>query len=395
MKKLLSLLILCSTILYAGEINDRGTYSANYPRIGVVSHTYGTIDNYLRKFHIPYTTIPYKELENKDTYKKYDVIYFPSGIEKEINTSLYILSRSRKIEGVTSVDNEYYRIKEDKLASNIEAYVKSGGKAIFCGYSQKFAQKAFNNFILYNNFPNIGLRGNSIIEPQNKLHKYNKNNISTFFNYEAYWVSSNIKKGHTLAVAKCPTPYGIKKSIIASETKYGKGIFYTIAYTGTADISQFARYFTINIHFENFRLKLQRLIKAWEQTPIDFAEDKNLESDTSNTYMLKTGSELNTVFAIFESGIYRIDIFDCHKKLVFSKNNITNKFVQDFENISNQNIYVRIFPQGGSTGNIYAIATAEGKRIFPYFRKILLSSISLIVLTIVTLYLRLRRYAGR
>lgn len=379
--------------LYSIE-DDNGTYKAIYPRIGVVTHEYGIIDKYLDLYNIPYDIIQYRNLENEKTYSKFDVIYFPSGIEKEITASLNILARARKIEGVSSKE-DFYRIEDSKLAELISLFVKKGGTAVFSGYSLKFAQMGFDAFELYNKFPNLGMQGAVVIEPQNDLLKYYRTPLSSYMNYEAYWVAADIKNGTSLAETFCPTPYGTKKMVVAGKSDFGKGKYYFLSYTGNNEAREIMRYLTVNILFESYENKLRRLVNAWEQTVVDSAVGKNVKTDISNVFHLKCRDGFVSVYGIFEKGVYCVEIFDEDEKLIFSKNRIVDKFVWSFKNEDSASLTVKIYPQGGVTDSIYSVATASGRRILPYFRKTVISFFSLLVFTVIAVYLRLKKYAGR
>ncbi len=390
MKKVFALVIITASVnLHAV------TYTVNHPVVGVIENRFDDVAMYLEKYKIPFEYIAYKDLENPEVYLKYDVIYYPSGIESEINSSIDIRARERRIEAVT-FNTEFYRIKDEKISSLLRDFVKSGKTVVCSGYSAKFLNEAFDYFTLYNDFPNMGLYGFTEAIPRNRLSNYIQFRTGTVMNYDGYWVAEKINDGEVLLEAECNTPLGMLKSVSAGRRIFRSGgEAYYVSELGTMEKDRIMRFFTVSVLFDKYSLKMKRLVKAWDQTFLDYAVDRNFSFDNGREFKLDVKKGKNTVYGFFEKGIFQVDIYSSGKKLIYSKNRVAGKFEKTLNSDSDSDIYVKIYSDDNDFDGIVILGTGAGKRIVPYFSKIrIVLAFCVIFVFVRTIIKRRKRYSG-
>ncbi|HNX57969.1 MAG TPA: hypothetical protein PKK43_02640, partial [Spirochaetota bacterium] len=74
-------------------------------RVGVVENQFDNIQNVLKRYHIDYTMIKYRDIENQSIYTSFDALFFPCGAEPPLTSSMNILSRGTHLEGVSLKDD--------------------------------------------------------------------------------------------------------------------------------------------------------------------------------------------------------------------------------------------------------------------------------------------------
>ncbi|MBN1501202.1 MAG: hypothetical protein JW982_13655 [Spirochaetes bacterium] len=371
-------------------------YSVDYPAVGIIENNFDDITSYLNRYGIAYDMIRYEDLEKPEIYSRYDFIYYPNGIEREINSSIEILARERRIEGVT-FNSEFYRIKDEKIAALMRDFVFSGKTVVCSGYSAKFLNEAFDYFILYKDFPNLGLYGYSNVTPDGNLLNYTSAAYSTLMQYDGYWIAEGLKKGEVLLRAECNTPLGYIKTVAGSRVEYSSGgTAYYLSELGSMDKNEIMRYFTVSVLFDGYSRKMKRLVTAWGQKLTDYAVDKNMSFDNGREYKLHVLKEYNTLYGFFEKGVFQVDIYDSGRKLIYSENHVADKFEKTLNFDNDSDIYVRIFTDKDEFGGIVLFGTGSGKRIIPYFSEIRnVSILSIIFAFAVTIIKRRRKYSGK
>ncbi|MBN2039225.1 MAG: hypothetical protein JW864_04230 [Spirochaetes bacterium] len=375
-------------------------YSADEKQkdIAVVKAAYDQIENLLDKYKIQYNLYDLNELEDRKIFDSHRAIFFPCGLDKPIETNIDILSRGTKIHSV-SLKKDYINIKKDLIHENIRSFLDNGGSAYFSGYSFNLLNGAFNSMDFYDNFPNLGKQGKIELNLTDELKFFCKvHNKKIYMPHPGWIVTKSIRDSQVLAESEFETVRGIKKSPIISYLKTGDGHAIYTSYHKTTGYDELIRFIIYRTAFNNLREKLLDEISAWEQQVISTVVDSVREWETYRSYIIPVVEGHNTLYFYADKGPFQLDIMDKDKNLLVSLDSRNNEFHIDLQSNSDNYYIAKVYPGNPDLYGNYAIASASGKKIFPYYKKIIYFTVFFIILFIIYLINRIfgpKKFSGR
>ncbi len=126
--------------------------------IAVVSSPYDDVCLVFRNYGIPCEKIKYSDLEKSEIYRKYDALFFPSGMDDQYLSNIEVQQSGKKITSVKLSDN-FFELDHNKFANLFKDFINEGGSAYFSGYSFKLLNSVYNNLEFFDNFPYLGVPG--------------------------------------------------------------------------------------------------------------------------------------------------------------------------------------------------------------------------------------------
>ncbi len=343
-----------------------------FPRVGVVKGEYEKIEDILKDFKINFKYIKYKKIEKIETYKNFDVIFLPCGIDPSIQTNIDILSRGKDFTGL-SLKDEYYKVDGDKTGKNLKIFIAGGGIVYFSDFSCKYLQKALKCVKYYKNFPHLGMEGFLKIKTEEELHAYSLNKINPVYLNHAGWVfPADIVNGKILMHAQAETPLGIRKTILGAIVPFQRGeAVYSGLHLENLE-NGLKRFFIFRTIYGNYLIKIKEYLTEWEQKALTSIVDKSLPEEIFRKYTLKTDQNNNYLYFFPNKGEWQIDLFDNTGKLLLSKQGIKSAFYYKLPVLYSQKISLKIFSNSKIRYALYAALSVTGKRnntisIYYYF----------------------------
>ncbi len=352
--------------------------------IAVVDAKYDDISRILDKYRISYETCKYKDLENEELYQKYRAIFFPCGIKSPVETNLNVLSRGTRIQSV-SLKKEYRDVNETKVYDNIKSFIENGGNAYLGGYSYKFLNGAFQAMEFYENFPNMGISGTINLELKNSLKLFcGYTDTRVRMPHPGWIVVKSIEDSTTLAESEFKTVQDIKRSPIISCLERGKGeAIYSSYHNGSCN-DDLQRYMIYRLAYKYLLNSLVSKILAWEQDAGFTIIDSVREWEVNRSYIVPLKKGNNTIYFISDKGYFQIDIYDMDNNLVLSQDARKTEFFIEVMSDLSQDYTLKVFPENNGIPGVYSIVSANGPRIFPYYKKAIY--ILIILAVIIALY---------
>ncbi len=335
-------------------------------KIAVVKSNADNIASKLSLLKIPYEKLDFKELENLKNITTYDVIFFPSGMEPTIESSLQVQARRYGIKSV-SIKKSYYEYNRKLITRNIQTFIQNGGIAYFSGYSYTYLQNMYNLFTFHDKFPPMGLTGKVSF----KLHKNffifnNSRDLNLYFSYSGWIAPAAISKSTVLATGTYETPRGSKTGPMLFYFKPINSYIYYSAFHSSSfsPIERYIIYQTTGLkELEQLKSKASR----WGQKIAIGLVDAILNYENFREYKVEILPGENTIHLNAKSNQFQIDIFESNFKLIKSIDNISKKITIKFNSTKKQLCRIRIYPDGRQRLTKYALLVASGGSILPYF----------------------------
>lgn len=395
MRSIILFIIPCMLLLFN---NPLGSSEERSNDVAVIKARYEKIEKVLDKYKIPYKLYEYSDLDNEDIFKNHRAIFFPCGLDKPIETNINILSRGTRIHSV-SLKEDYISIKKENIYKYIESFINDGGSAYFSGYSYNLLNGAFNSMEFYDNFPNLGIQGKIELELKDELKYFCKNYTSKVYMPHPGWiVVKSIRDSEVLAESEFATIRGDKKSPVISSIKAGDGYAIYSSYHKTSGYDELIRYIIYRIAYNHLLENLLDKISAWEQFASSTVIDSVREWENYRSYIIPVIKGHNTLYFLADKGPFQLDILNKEKELIISMDSRSNEFHIDLQSDSNNYYVIKIYPGKPLSLGTYVIASASGRRIFPYYKRILYFTVFFIILLIIYLLNRIfgpKKFSGR
>jgi hypothetical protein len=365
MKKILSIIMLLffANSVSAEEINQRKE------SIAVVKGKYDDIENVLSAYKIKYDLVNYAQLEKKEIFTKYTVMFFPCGIEPPVEDSINIMAFGANINSV-SLQKDYKEIDKNKITNNIKQFIENGGSSYFSGYSFTILQNAFDIFGFHDNFPYMGLEGRIDAKLNHDLERFMLNKDIVINMTTSGWVAlKSASDSEILAEATYETPRGQKSGPIIISAERGKGNFIFTSYytTSFSDFRRYSVFRTIGINFLNDEIKKTvKLSQSLSGSVVDAIQ----KDESHRMYFFNLSNGYNTLYLKTSGKKFQVDIYDSDMSLIESRD--SGAFEQSFEIKSNSDSYcfVKIYPSTEERHSIYSLVMATGWKFFPHYKNI-------------------------
>jgi hypothetical protein len=364
MKKILQIIIfLFFSSFLSAEETDR-----KQENIAVIKGKYDDIENVLTTYKIKFYLVDYAQLENKEIFSKYSIMFFPCGLEPPVEESINILAYGSNINSV-SLQKDYKEIDKDKIAKNVKSFIENGGSGYFSGYSFTILQSAFDIFGFHDNFPYMGLEGRIEASLKNDLERFNMKREMALYMTISGWVAlKSASDSEILAEGTYDTPRGQKSGPISISAVRGKGNILFTSYYSTvySDFRRFNVFRTIGINFLNDEIK--KTVK-WSQDLNGSVVDAIQKDESYRMYYFNLTNGYNTLYLKTSGKKFQLDIYDADMDLIESRD--SSSFEQSFEIKSEKDsyCYVKIYPATEERNSIYSLVMASGWKLFPHYKK--------------------------
>lgn len=365
--------------------------------VAVINSKYDKIDKILKNYKIDYDLLEYRDLEKKEIFARYRSIFFPCGIDTAKDENINVLARKTSIQSV-SLKNKFYEVDKNRVAINIKNFIENGGSAYFSGYTYEFIQKAFNVFEFFNDFPYIGMPGRIESHLQSDLARFcNKNKIALYMTHSGWIATKLVKNATILSKASYDTPNGKRSGPISILMKRGDGELLYTSYHGTvySDFRRFNIYRIAGAHLLNH---LTYNSYKWEQETTGMVVDSLQKKETFRIYNFSLSQGNNTIYFLTESDPYQIDIYDSKMFMIFSIDSPEKEQIIDIESEKDDHCFVKIYPASHKRFGMYALISAKGRRLFPYYKRVLIgifSAIGIVMLLLIVMIYEGKKYSGR
>ena len=339
--------------------------------IAVVDADFDQVDKVLKSYHISYDLIKYSDLENFNFIKKYRVIFFPSGIEKKIESNIVVTPFGKSV-GTVEYKKNYKPIDLELVSKNLKKYIELGGYAYFSGYSYGLLDKTFNLFEYYYDFPNLGLEGRIIADHIGDMWNFTSYNFTAMYmTFPGWIVLKSVDNGEILSTAKIKTALGEKSSVISSFFYRGSGGFLYCSYYSTI-YSSFKRFNVYRVVGTDLLNRLYKTTNKWEQEVTGSVSDAFHKNEVVRTYRFVLNKGENYLSFVSQSEAFQIDVYDSDMKLILSEDSFDKEQEFLLNSDKKKMIIVKLFPSSKKRWSRFALTMASGSKLFPYKTKFMI-----------------------
>ena len=380
--------------LFASKIYAADKSDFSFMRVGIVENQYDHIEKLLTKYKIPYTIVKYRDLEKEQLYSQLDALFIPCGAEPPLTSSVNILSRGTHLEGVT-INDQYYKIDAVQTGKYIRRFIEKGGSVYVSDFSFSYLQSALSSFSFYKDFPFIGLSGTFRAECKNDLSYYQQGSVNLEMNHSGWVAPAEIRGSESLLTGNVETPLGLKNTTIAAMTSLKQGIALYTSYHSENDPYSLMRYYVLRTVYNRDLENMRNYIRKWEQSPQTIIVDKSLPGETARTYRLKVRIGGSYLYIKTDGGIWKIDIFDNKGTFLYSEEAVSGGFSYFIPSGNGKDIFLKLIPLDKEKFHVYTAATAYGFRLFPYYLRVMIACVGMVLLVLYLRFLKRQRFKGR
>ncbi len=335
------------------------------PDIAVVQADFDHVGKVLRSYSIPYKLINYGDLEDKNIFKKYRVIFFPSGMEKKIESNLIVTPVGKSV-GTVEYKKRSKIIDSKIISKNIKDYIENGGFAYFSGYSYKLLDDTFDVFDYYYDFPYMGLEGRIVVDHTGDMWNYTSYNTSAMYmTFPGWIVVKSIDQGKILSSANVKTARGKKRAVVSSFFNRGDGAFLYCSYYSTI-YSTFKRFNVYRIVGTDLLNRLYEKSNIWEQKVTGSVADAFHRGEAVRTYRFSKKKGDNYLYFVSGTETFQIDIYDGNMKLLQSRDSFDREQQFFIPAVKDDMYIVKVFPTTKKRWSRFAIIAVSGGKMFPY-----------------------------
>ncbi len=361
MKKILQIIII---LLFVSSLNAEEA-NLKQEKIAVIKGKYDDIENVLATYKIKFDLVDYTELENKEIFTKYSVIFFPCGIEPPVEESINIMAFGANVNSV-SLQKNYKEIDKDKIAKNVKQFIENGGSGYFSGYSFTILQSAFDMFGFHDNFPYMGLEGRIEARLKGDLERFNMKREMALYMTISGWVAlKSASSSEILAEGTYETPRGQKSGPISISSERGNGNILFTSYYSTvySDFRRYNVFRTIGINFLNEEIK--KSVK-WSQYLSGTAVDAIQKDESYRMYYFNLTNGYNTLYFKTSGKKFQIDIYDADMDLIESRDSSSYEQTYEIKSEKDSYCYVKVYPSTAERNSLYSLVTASGWKFSHY-----------------------------
>ncbi len=362
----------------------------NPVKVAVVEARFDSVEDTLRKYKIPFTIIPERMLENAEDLYQFDLIFFPCGIGISPETSINILSRGTKFEGVT-LKEEYYKTDDGKVTKAVRSFLAEGGIAVFNDYSIPLLARTTKRLKFYNDFPNIGLSGYYTSVATGDFENFlGRRQYGVNFPHAGWVVVSHSYSNDNFFSAEVNTPVGIKSAVISGKIPFEKGTAYFTAFHESNPMNELLRFLTIRAYSTNYVKKNLRYVGGWDMETYSILNDISLLEDFARTYKINKNSGNSTLFVFFSGGEWLVEVYSKDMNLLYSVENQGDILKLDLDS-PDEEIIVKTVRLSEESGLVYSIIVGKGLRLFPYYKRATIWTVLIVLVLSYLFYMKKRR----
>lgn len=366
--------------------------------VAVVRARFDNIEKILERYRIPYREIQYRDIEKAGSLDNYRGVFFPCGIGTHVETNVNILSRGTNVQAVF-LKEDYHDIDFQKVCDNIERFIDDGGTAYFSGYSYEFIQKIYNCFEFYNNFPNMGVSGRINLSLKDDMNVFCRgDSINGFSPHSGWIVLKSVKDNDVLVSGTFKTVQGEKSGPVVTRMRSGSGELFYTSYHGSRESEEFKRFLVYRVAFRYLADLAVREAEKWEQEINNSVIDSIRSWEKFRIYPIQLYKGANSIHFISDEGFFQVDLYDREYNLVVSSDLRRKQFSVDVDFEDDDYFILKVYPANPRSCGAYSVVTASGKRIIPYYNKIIYGLIFIFFVLIIYIFKRLlgyRKFSGR
>ncbi len=375
-------------VFFSSGISAQSVF--NPVKVAVVEARFDSVEETLLKYKIPFTVIPERMLENAEELFVYDLIFFPCGIGISPETSINILSRGTKFEGVTLKD-DYYKTDEEKVTKAVRSFISEGGIAVFSDYSIPLLAKTTKRLKFYKDFPNIGLTGYYTSYASGDFENFiGRKQYAINFPHSGWVVVSRSYSENNFASAEVNTPIGIKSAIISGKIPFEKGTAYFSSFHESDPTNELLRFITIRSYSTNYVKKNLRYVGGWDLESYSILNDISLPEDITRTYRINKNPGNSTLFCFFSGGKWLVQVYSKDMTLIYSVESDNDILKLDLDS-PDEEIIVKTVRLSKNSGVIYSLICGEGLRLFPYYKRATVWTVLIVLVLSYLFYMKRRR----
>lgn len=351
--------------------NKKAKPRIRHNRIAVVKSRYDPVDVVLQNFQIPYDLIQFRDLENRELILRYDSLFVPSGVDNPMEESLDVFANVSHLKSVT-LKPDFYEVDRDKVAKTIRRFVRGGGAAYFSGYSFEYLQQAFGLFEFFDNFPFMGMPARVEAVVDHDLARFcMKDRIALYLDHPGWVAVKSSKDSEIIAAATYETPRGMRTGPISVIARRGDGELLYTSYDSTV-FSSFRRFNIYRIAGAPLLNRLEAAAARWSQRITGRIVDSVHAGEYAGMHRLDLDAGNNTIYFFSARDRFQIDILDRNLSLIESRD-LTDR-EQEFTVRSDTPdvCYIRLYPSSEGRFGMYAVVSAAGRRVLPYFYETLI-----------------------
>jgi hypothetical protein len=117
--------------------------------------------------------------------------------------------------------------------------------------------------------------------------------------------------------------------------------------------------------------------------------DSVADGERKRSYLIPVSSGRNTVYFTSLKGLYQIDIYDCKNNLIITTDSDKRDFFLNFKSDTDCTCRINIFAAKGMELAPYAMITAAGIRLFPYYLRIFYGFLAVCGIYVIMILFRL------
>lgn len=332
-------------------------------RIAVVKSRFDNIELVLDNYRIMYDLIEFKDLASNETFKKYDSIFFPSGIYSEYEDNIDVSWQGKDFTSVTLSKN-FFELDKDAFRSNLKKFTKSGGASYFSGYAFKQLAIAYDYFDFFNDFPFMGIPGRIEADVKGDLARFSlKRKAALYMEYPGWVALKHVSHSDILAESNFMTPRGEKKGPISVLINDGGEILYTSYYSTV--YSEFKRFNIYRIAGNYLKRQALDIVNEHSQAVTGIIIDSVMNGEASRTYYFNLREGNNTIHFLSDGAYYMFEIYDRNMSLIVLKD--LHEVSQYYNMISLKEDYcfVKIYPADSGRFKMHSIISSYGTLIPP------------------------------
>jgi hypothetical protein len=347
----------------------------------VVKSRFDNIELVLETYHINYELIDFKSLGSSEIFKKYDSIFFPSGISSVYEDNLDVNWQGKDFTSV-KLAKDFFELDEGSFKRNFRSFTKNGGSSYFSGYAFKQLAIAYNDFDFFDDFPYMGIPGRIEADIKGDLARFSlKRKTALYMEYPGWIALKKVSGAEVLAESQFSTPRGEKSGPISVLIHDGGEILYTSYYSTV--YSEFKRFNIYRIAGSHLRKDAIDRVKARSQEPTGIILDSFLSGEAYRTYYFNLREGNNTIYFLSDGARYMFEIYDRNMSLIVAKDYQETAQSYNIISLKEDYCFVKIYPSGKDRFIMHSVVSAFGAVIPPgvtYAVKIILAVLGAVFL---------------
>jgi hypothetical protein len=223
-----------------------------------------------------------------------------------------------------------------------------------------------------------------------------KNKMALYLDHPGWITIKSAEDSEVIAYGTFETPRGVRTGPISVIARRGGEILYT-SYDGTL-FSDFRRFNIYRIAGAHLLKSLESTAWKWNQRITGHLVDSLQRLEFARMYRIDLEKGENTIYFHSDRDCYQIDIIDKDQSLIESRDLFKRNQIFSIRSPAKGYCYIRLYPSTTSRYGMYAVVSAAGMRIFPYFYQFIGAVIGMLAIGAAVVIYRLfliSGYSGR